>query len=93
MLHHNVGVLYTVSTTNNKITALSFFFDSEELLQNLMVIIIASYQPKLFIKKKWKWLIEGKFYLLQAYVFFFNILVEVTAITNIGHFTSRQPKP
>ena len=89
MLHHNVGVLYTVSTTNNKVTALSFFFDSEDLLQNLMVIIIA-YQPKLFIK--WKWLIEGKFYLLQAYVFFFNILVEVTAITNIGHFTSRQPK-
>lgn len=42
---------------------------------------------------KWKWLIEGKFYLLQAYVFFFNILVEVTAITNIGHFTARQPKP
>ena len=91
MLHHNVGLLYTVSTINNKVTALSFFFDSEDLLQNLIVIIMASYQPELFIK--WKWLIEGKFYLLQAYVFFFNILVEVTAITNIGHFTSWQPKP
>ena len=53
MLHHNVGLLYTVSTTNNKVTALSFFFDSEDLLQNLMVITITSYQPKLFIK--WKW--------------------------------------